>query len=453
MATGLTVTEAKGIMNKYLADSLQPNAGGVYFGTYLGAPDIHSNCTLFSQWFLKNYTTDGIDLAMPSGDGCQMAQYLVNKNAGKLAVSNTPVAFSVFSINAYNSTYGTQEHGHTGIVLGIDGDNVITGEANYGRPITSLDALYDGVVVRTHSAKTFNSSTGVTFVNLNKYVISGLGGTSDVAPQILSATIENNNDTGKFDVRVKTNPVDSITVKVPIWPDGGSQVWYDAQKVKTGEYLAHFDYANHNKEEGIYHVHAYAYNGGKRVGYPITDTLEVKNTSSIAPQILSVATEDNNGTGTFKVRVKTNLVDSITVKLPIWSERDGQNDIVWYVATKVKTGEYLATFNAANHGYEAGRYHVHVYAYNGDKKLGMPYNDNLIVNMPTWKLTAASGTHTFTARGSVKAEPKLASAELAYYNIGDSVIYDYKTTYDGYEWISYIAGSGLRRFIATKRFK
>ncbi|MGV3011614.1 SH3 domain-containing protein [Streptococcus thoraltensis] len=61
--------------------------------------------------------------------------------------------------------------------------------------------------------------------------------------------------------------------------------------------------------------------------------------------------------------------------------------------------------------------------------------------------TASSGTYHFTSRASIKAEPKMASPELAHYEKGQAVIYDKTLEADGYKWISYIAGSGMRRYI------
>lgn len=62
-----------------------------------------------------------------------------------------------------------------------------------------------------------------------------------------------------------------------------------------------------------------------------------------------------------------------------------------------------------------------------------------------------SGTYKFTDRRSVVAEPKMSSPELAYYSKGQSVNYDKTVDADGYKWISYIAGSGKRRYIAIQK--
>lgn len=167
MVSGLTKNESKDLMNKYLLTSL-PSYPDTWYGTFGGSPVSHSNCTLFSQWFLKNYTKGDVQLAIPTGNGFEMVDKFLGANGGKFSKSGTPKAFSLFSISPNNGTYYTGTAGHTGIVLGIDGDTVITGEANFGAPYGGLNASYpnNGTVVRTYSLSKFNSSTGVTFVHL-----------------------------------------------------------------------------------------------------------------------------------------------------------------------------------------------------------------------------------------------------------------------------------------------
>ncbi|MFQ7175832.1 MAG: LD-carboxypeptidase LdcB/DacB [Streptococcus salivarius] len=63
------------------------------------------------------------------------------------------------------------------------------------------------------------------------------------------------------------------------------------------------------------------------------------------------------------------------------------------------------------------------------------------INLP------ATGTYTFTGRASIKAEAKLSSPELAYYDKGMSVNYDKVLTADGHQWLSYMTASGARRYV------
>ncbi|MGU7998296.1 SH3 domain-containing protein [Streptococcus suis] len=60
----------------------------------------------------------------------------------------------------------------------------------------------------------------------------------------------------------------------------------------------------------------------------------------------------------------------------------------------------------------------------------------------------ASGTYTFRSRASIRNQPSLSSAEVAYYNAGSSVRYDRIVTAEGKQWLSYISYSGVRRYIA-----
>ena len=58
-----------------------------------------------------------------------------------------------------------------------------------------------------------------------------------------------------------------------------------------------------------------------------------------------------------------------------------------------------------------------------------------------------SGTYTFTSRASIKAEAKVSSPELAYYDKGMTVNYDKVLTADGHQWLSYVTASGARRYV------
>lgn len=63
----------------------------------------------------------------------------------------------------------------------------------------------------------------------------------------------------------------------------------------------------------------------------------------------------------------------------------------------------------------------------------------------------SSGTYRFTSRKGIKSEPKISSADIAYYDNGSSVNYDKTVIADNYEWISYVSYSGARRYIAINQ--
>ncbi|WP_186843701.1 GBS Bsp-like repeat-containing protein [Acetobacterium tundrae] len=52
-----------------------------------------------------------------------------------------------------------------------------------------------------------------------------------------------------------------------------------------------------------------------------------------------------------------------SVLFPTWTERNGQNDLVWYQGTLGSNGEYSVTIDSKDHGFETGIYNVHTYIY------------------------------------------------------------------------------------------
>ncbi|GFH40459.1 GBS Bsp-like repeat-containing protein [Lactococcus insecticola] len=104
------------------------------------------------------------------------------------------------------------------------------------------------------------------------------------------------------------------------------------------------------------------------------------NKINYTPEIKSTAIEGNPATGTFKVRVKTNAATT-TVKVPVWSNQNGQDDIVWYDAKKVGTGEFLATVSLALHGYESGNYSIAAYAYAGNNTAGVTISNDYAISL------------------------------------------------------------------------
>ncbi len=78
------------------------------------------NCTSFSTYFVNKYTSFQ---AYPAGDGIRTA-YSIAEQTGK-KMQSTPVPYSVGSGPA------STPWGHTLVVLGVEGDRVILGEAGY----------------------------------------------------------------------------------------------------------------------------------------------------------------------------------------------------------------------------------------------------------------------------------------------------------------------------------
>ena len=127
-----------------------------------------------------------------------------------------------------------------------------------------------------------------------------------------------------------------------------------------------------------------------------------------------ISIQNNNPkTGTFDVVVsEVSAPHGVQeVKLPTWSSERGQDDIVWYTATKQANGTYKLTVNAANHKGSTGDYNVHLYYVQGDGKLvGVGGTTTKVsVSKPEGKLTIANNnpkTGTFDVIVSEVSSPQ-----------------------------------------------
>lgn len=57
------------------------------------------------------------------------------------------------------------------------------------------------------------------------------------------------------------------------------------------------------------------------------------------------------------------------VSVPIWSEKNGQDDIIWYNATRLNNGNYKVNVSLSDHKNERGLYNVHLYYVETNGKL------------------------------------------------------------------------------------
>ena len=173
---------------------------------------------------------------------------------------------------------------------------------------------------------------------------------------------------------------------------------------------------------------------------------------------IAIESHDN---GDFSV-VISNVSDQngvLGVSVPIWSEKNGQDDIIWYNATRLNNGNYKVNVSLSDHKNERGLYNVHLYYVETNGKLvgvgGTTYTVPAKVEETHTTTTSYSlpdsGTYTFKERSSIKAEPLVASPELAYYDAGMSVNYDKIVSGDGYQWLSYLSYNGNRRYVAVAK--
>ena len=179
-------------------------------------------------------------------------------------------------------------------------------------------------------------------------------------------TISNQTSNG-FDVVVTNVSGGGKTVqevRVPIWSDKNGQddlTWYHADKQSDGSYKVHVDIASHKGDAGIYSVHLYYMLNGKRTYITETKATVPQSTESQVTGKLTINNQTSNGFDVVVTNVSGGGQTVQEVRVPIWSDKNGQDDLTWYHADKQSDGSYKVHVDTASHKGDAGTYSVHLY--------------------------------------------------------------------------------------------
>ena len=181
-----------------------------------------------------------------------------------------------------------------------------------------------------------------------------------------SLFIENNNaDLGTFDAVIRNivAPNGVKEVLVPSWSLVNGQddlVWHKASRQSDGSYRVTIKSSEHKNSLGNYRADVYIVDNANQRHYVTETIVDVKHNKPVGT--ISVV-NNNNDTGTFDVII-SDVYSSKgvrTVQVPIWSEKDGQDDIRWYEATRQANGTYTVNVQATNHKNSTGLYNIHLY--------------------------------------------------------------------------------------------
>lgn len=209
-----------------------------------------------------------------------------------------------------------------------------------------------------------------------------------VKPSVSSVTIGNKNDfAGKFSVKISgASPETSIkTVDVAVWSTANGQddlVWYTAAKKGNGQYQVDVDIKNHKNAIGEYQAHVY-----------ITDTSGVRGnvlgqTSTVirnASSKISVSEIGSMGDIFQPTAAITNQPAGIKmIRFAVWSEKNGQDDLIWYTARQTSEGVWQTNVPVKNHK-TYGAYFVHTYLIMSDGYEIFLGADKFTVSEPTVK--------------------------------------------------------------------
>jgi len=181
-----------------------------------------------------------------------------------------------------------------------------------------------------------------------------------------SLVIENNNaDLGTFDAVIRNivAPNGVKEVLVPSWSLVNGQddlVWHKASRQSDGSYRVTIKASEHKNSLGNYRADVYIVDNANQRHYVTEAIVDVKHNKPVGT--ISVV-NNNKDTGTFDVIISDVYSPKgvRTVQVPIWSEKDGQDDIRWYEATRQANGTYAVNVQATNHKNSTGLYNIHLY--------------------------------------------------------------------------------------------
>lgn len=176
--------------------------------------------------------------------------------------------------------------------------------------------------------------------------------------QIINGDIQN----GTFEIKISnvTNISLLSEIDIAVWSTKNGQddlVWYAIKGDSSTEYYQKIDIKNHKYSLGEYNVHVY-----------FTDT--TGKTFGLGSAIYNMDYQKGNLSVEQKNATEYQItLDGViipggiqTVKIPVWSKKNGQDDLVWYDAKRQSENVYTVVMNLSNHKC-LEEYYIHAYAF------------------------------------------------------------------------------------------
>lgn len=257
-------------------------------------------------------------------------------------------------------------------------------------------------------------------------------------------TVGNKNEgTGRFNVTVSgiKTPSGVNTVSVPVWSksDQSDLHWYTATKQSDGSYVAKASISNHNYNYGKYYADVYVVTGNG-----IRQYVGGKTVTMSVPRATVTATANSNQTKYSLTASSVGIAGGVkSVRFAVWSQTNGQDDLIWYNAANTAPGTWTVDMAVVNHK-TAGLYYVDTYVQSAAGK-------SIYIGGITFKVSAPTASSvklvnynktagTFGAQVmGVQSVAGIASVKVAVWSASDQsdlVWYDATATSSGTYQIS-----------------
>ena len=158
-------------------------------------------------------------------------------------------------------------------------------------------------------------------------------------------------------------------IKIPFWSHARGMddiKWYTPVRQSDGSYKVVAKAIDHENVDGRYEAQIFYYDAQGQRQFVQKSFAEYKKEQPLSG---TLSIENNNkDTGTFDVIIKDVYSPKgvRTVQVPIWSAKDGQDDIRWYEAARQANGDYKVSVTASDHKNSTGLYYIHLYYIQND---------------------------------------------------------------------------------------
>ena len=158
-------------------------------------------------------------------------------------------------------------------------------------------------------------------------------------------------------------------VKIPFWSHANGMkdiIWYTPTRQADGSYTVTAKASDHENADGQYEAQVFYVDAKGQNKFVKKAFIDFKNQSRPTASLL--IQNNNKDAGTFDVIIKDVYSPKgvQTVQVPSWSDKDGQDDIRWYEATRQANGDYKVSVKASDHKNSTGKYHIHLYYIQND---------------------------------------------------------------------------------------
>jgi len=188
-------------------------------------------------------------------------------------------------------------------------------------------------------------------------------------------------------------------VRFAVWSENGGQddiKWYNGVNDGAGNWKVTVNAADHNNDVGRYQIHIYGMDYANNTGFMGSTAVVMDHLDKTQPAVGSFSTTNYGTYGESRIIIM-DMLDRTGVKnvrAAVWSDVNGQDDLVWYDAYGSGT-QWGITVPISNH-MDEGTYSVHVYATDTLGNTGFAGATSFTVPVATYSCDDIAETYNYT---------------------------------------------------------